>query len=66
MYDFLACGDFLVKTGYAHRDCLTAKGVSAGGLLIAAATNMRPDLFRTVILKVSRVCQCSHGVPYAA
>ncbi|KAI5066039.1 hypothetical protein GOP47_0018663 [Adiantum capillus-veneris] len=52
MRDFLACGEYLVKSGFAHKDWLTAKGVSAGGLLVAATTNMQPDLFRAVILKV--------------
>lgn len=52
MQDFLACADFLIKSGYAHEDRVAAKGVSAGGLLVAAATNMRPSLFHAVILKV--------------
>ncbi|MCO5612414.1 hypothetical protein L7F22_066681 [Adiantum nelumboides] len=52
MRDFLACGEFLVKTSFAHKDRLTVKGVSAGGLLVAASTNMQPNFFRAVILKV--------------
>ena len=52
MYDFIECADFLVKNGYAHKDRMAAKGISAGGLLVASAINMRTDLFRAAILKV--------------
>ncbi|KAH7444800.1 hypothetical protein KP509_02G092500 [Ceratopteris richardii] len=52
MHDFLACGEFLVKRGFCHRDFLTARGVSAGGLLVAASIHMQAALFLAVILKV--------------
>ena len=52
MYDFIECAEFLVKNGYAHKDRVAAKGISAGGLLVASAINMRTDLFRAAILKV--------------
>jgi oligopeptidase B len=50
--DFIACGDELVKQGYAEPETLMAMGGSAGGLLMGAVINMRPDLFRGVIAAV--------------
>jgi oligopeptidase B len=50
--DFIACGEHLVRERYAHPNRLIAHGGSAGGLLMGAIVNMRPDLFRVVILDV--------------
>jgi oligopeptidase B len=50
--DFIACGEHLVREGYAHPNRLLAHGGSAGGLLMGAIVNMRPDLFRVVVLDV--------------
>lgn len=50
--DFIACGDALVQQGYATPQTLMAMGGSAGGLLMGAVVNMRPDLFRGVIAAV--------------
>jgi len=50
--DFIACGDELVKQGYSAPETLMAMGGSAGGLLMGAVINMRPDLFRGVIAAV--------------
>lgn len=50
--DFIACGDALVGQGYATPETLMAMGGSAGGLLMGAVVNMRPDLFRGVIAAV--------------
>jgi oligopeptidase B len=50
--DFIACGDELVEQGYAEPETLMAMGGSAGGLLMGAVINMRPDLFRGVIAAV--------------
>ncbi|KAK6281029.1 hypothetical protein POUND7_014854 [Theobroma cacao] len=52
IYDFVSCGKYLIDEGYVHRDQLGAIGVSAGCLLMGAALNMYPDLFRAAILKV--------------
>src|SRR5262249_48011851 len=41
--DFIACTEYLVHEKYADRRRVFAQGSSAGGLLIAAVTNMRPD-----------------------
>ena len=47
--DFIACAEQLVSAGYGARDKLVAYGGSAGGMLMGAVTNMRPDLFAGVI-----------------
>jgi prolyl oligopeptidase len=43
--DFIACADYLVKTGYTSPAKLAGKGGSAGGILIGRAITERPDLF---------------------
>jgi len=47
--DFIACADSLVAQKYAARDGLVIQGGSAGGLLMGAAVNMRPDLCKAVV-----------------
>lgn len=49
--DFLACAEALESgTVLSRRANLMTKGFSAGGVLVAAAVNQRPDLFRRVVL----------------
>lgn len=50
--DFIDCADFLVKEKYTASDRLFAEGRSAGGLLMGAVSNMRPDLFKGIITGV--------------
>ncbi len=50
--DFIAVGEYLLQRGYARRGKLFAKGGSAGGLLIGAVLNLRPDLFTGAIAEV--------------
>ncbi|KAF8977872.1 hypothetical protein BGZ46_007057 [Entomortierella lignicola] len=50
--DFIDVAEHLVEAGYTNPRRLTASGVSAGGLLMGAVCNMRPDLFRAMILNV--------------
>ncbi|MEO1655841.1 MAG: prolyl oligopeptidase family serine peptidase, partial [Bacteroidota bacterium] len=50
--DFISCAEFLIKEKYTASDRLVIQGGSAGGLLMGAVTNMRPDLFHTVVLDV--------------
>lgn len=50
--DFIACGEYLVKEKYTSKDRLVIEGGSAGGLLVGAVSNMRPDLFKAVIAHV--------------
>jgi oligopeptidase B len=50
--DFIACAEHLLDEGYGDRRRLVIEGGSAGGLLMGAVVNMRPDLFRAVLLQV--------------
>ena len=50
--DFIAAADHLVKNKYTSSDRLVIQGGSAGGLLVGAVTNMRPDLFKAVVSQV--------------
>ena len=50
--DFIAAAEFLIARGYTAPDRLVIEGGSAGGLLIGAVLNMRPELFRTAIMRV--------------
>ncbi|HEX3250579.1 MAG TPA: S9 family peptidase [Pyrinomonadaceae bacterium] len=50
--DFIACGEALVKMKYTSKDRLVIQGGSAGGLLMGAVSNMRPDLFKAVVSQV--------------
>jgi oligopeptidase B len=47
--DFVACAEHLVAQGYGASDKVVIYGGSAGGLLVGAAANLRPDLFAGVI-----------------
>jgi oligopeptidase B len=50
--DFIAAVEHLVDEGYGDKDRVAIEGGSAGGLLMGAVTNLRPDLFRAVISHV--------------
>lgn len=50
--DFVDCADELVKLKYTSPEHLYANGGSAGGLLMGAVANMRPDLFNGIIADV--------------
>jgi oligopeptidase B len=50
--DFIACAQHLVDQKYTAPDKLFANGGSAGGMLMGAITNMRPDLFKGIIAEV--------------
>ncbi|HEV2764648.1 MAG TPA: S9 family peptidase, partial [Pyrinomonadaceae bacterium] len=47
--DFIAAAEHLVKEKYTSPDRLVITGGSAGGLLMGAVSNMRPDLFKAVV-----------------
>lgn len=51
-YDFIDIADFLVAEGYTNPEKLFASGGSAGGLLVGAVINQRPELFKGVIAAV--------------
>ncbi len=50
--DFIACSEYLINNKYTSKEKLEIAGGSAGGLLIGAVVNMRPDLFKGVIANV--------------
>jgi oligopeptidase B len=50
--DFIACADHLVAKGYGDGARVIARGASAGGLLMGAITNLRPDRWRGVVAEV--------------
>jgi oligopeptidase B len=50
--DFIACAEYLIRERYTNPSKLFAMGRSAGGLLMGAVSNMRPDLFEGIVAEV--------------
>lgn len=50
--DFISCAECLIDSGYTSSERLLIYGGSAGGLLVGAVINMRPELFRAVVADV--------------
>jgi oligopeptidase B len=50
--DFIACAEYLVAEKYTSSERLAILGGSAGGLLIGAVVNLRPELFQAAVAKV--------------
>ena len=50
--DFIACAEHLINQGYTTSGNLVAAGGSAGGMLMGAVANLRPDLFRAMVAQV--------------
>ena len=50
--DFIACSEKLIDDKYTSANKLAAMGGSAGGLLMGAVANMRPDLYQTIVAQV--------------
>ena len=50
--DFITCADYLVRTGWTRAGKIAIRGGSAGGMLMGAVLNQRPDLFRCAVLEV--------------
>ncbi len=50
--DFIACTEYLAANKYGARDRIAIEGGSAGGLLMGAVSNLRPDLFKVVVSHV--------------
>ncbi|MGB0844070.1 MAG: S9 family peptidase [Alphaproteobacteria bacterium] len=51
-HDFISVAENLIDRGYASKGEISIHGGSAGGMLVGAVVNMRPDLFKTVIAQV--------------
>jgi oligopeptidase B len=50
--DFIACAETLIRERWTSPDRLVIEGGSAGGLLMGAVVNLRPELFRAVVSEV--------------
>lgn len=50
--DFISCGEFLCQKKYTNPQIMAAHGGSAGGMLMGAVANMRPDLFALILAEV--------------
>ncbi|XP_026454291.1 uncharacterized protein LOC113355603 [Papaver somniferum] len=50
--DFIACAEYLIENKYCAQEKLCINGRSAGGLLMGAVLNMRPDLFKAAVAGV--------------
>ena len=50
--DFIACAESLIQNKWAHPKKLSIRGGSAGGLLVGACMNLRPDLYQNVVAHV--------------
>lgn len=50
--DFIAAAEHLVAEGFTRPERIVAQGGSAGGMLMGAVANMRPDLFAGIVAEV--------------
>lgn len=50
--DFIACAEHLIAEGYGRKGKIAAYGGSAGGMLMGAVANLRPDLWGAIIAAV--------------
>ena len=50
--DFIACAEYLADQNYTQKGRIIASGGSAGGMLMGAVVNLRPDMFKAVVADV--------------
>ncbi len=50
--DFIACAEHLISANHADANRIIARGASAGGLLMGAIANLRPDLWQGIVAEV--------------
>ncbi|MGB1360697.1 MAG: S9 family peptidase [Alphaproteobacteria bacterium] len=50
--DFIACGNELISQGFTGMGNITAMGGSAGGMLMGAVVNMKPEMFKSIVAQV--------------
>ncbi|MBZ0201542.1 MAG: S9 family peptidase [Ignavibacteria bacterium] len=69
--DFISCAEFLISEGFTFSGGIIAQGTSAGGTLVGAVANMRPELFKCIIANVPAVDTLNdmidggvHNAPY--
>ncbi len=48
--DYIACAEYIISHGYTAKGMITAAAGCEGGMVIGAAVNQRPDLFKSVLL----------------
>ncbi|AIF80776.1 protease II [endosymbiont of Acanthamoeba sp. UWC8] len=53
--DFIACAEYLIANNYTRKQNIVIVGCSAGGLLVGACVNERPDLFKMAVADVPYV-----------
>jgi oligopeptidase B len=65
--DFISCAQHLISTGWTLPRHTAAYGASAGGMLVAQAMNLKPELFAAVVLDVPFVdvltCMLDESLP---
>ena len=65
--DFIAAAEHLIDAGYTARGRIAAHGGSAGGMLMGAVANLRPELFAGIVAEVPFVdvlnTMCDAGLP---
>ncbi|MCY4546920.1 MAG: S9 family peptidase [Defluviicoccus sp.] len=65
--DFIAAGERLIAGGYTSKGRIAAHGGSAGGMLMGAVANLRPELFAAILAEVPFVdvlnTMCDAGLP---
>ncbi len=50
--DFISCAEYLIQKKYTNKNLLFAEGGSAGGMVMGAVANLRPDLFKGILAEV--------------